>query len=68
MDCSLLSHLGRKAKMKVTVYFGKTAIVVPCKDGKISVRELIQQAAQRYIKAKEKVSKTFFSSLLFVTC
>ncbi|XP_040213222.1 partitioning defective 3 homolog B isoform X2 [Rana temporaria] len=40
--------------MKVTVCFGKTAIVVPCKDGKFSVRELIQQAAQRYIKAKEK--------------
>ncbi|XP_066432172.1 partitioning defective 3 homolog B isoform X2 [Eleutherodactylus coqui] len=40
--------------MKVTVCFGKTGIVVPCKDGKISVRELIQQAAQRYIKAKEK--------------
>ncbi|XP_068101110.1 partitioning defective 3 homolog B isoform X2 [Hyperolius riggenbachi] len=40
--------------MKVTVCFAKTAIVVPCKDGKISVRELIQQAAQRYIKAKEK--------------
>ncbi|XP_044158553.1 partitioning defective 3 homolog B isoform X2 [Bufo gargarizans] len=41
--------------MKVTVCFGKTGIVVPCKDGEISVRELIQQAAQRYIKAKEKV-------------
>lgn len=40
--------------MKVIVCFGKTGIVVPCKDGKISVRELIQQAAQRYIKAKEK--------------
>lgn len=46
--------LARKAKMKVTVCFGKTAIVVPCKDGKFSIRELIQQAAQRYIKAKEK--------------
>ncbi|XP_053327691.1 partitioning defective 3 homolog B isoform X2 [Spea bombifrons] len=40
--------------MKVTVCFGKTAIVVPCKDGKMSMRELIQQAAQRYIKAREK--------------
>ncbi|KAM4024912.1 partitioning defective 3 homolog B isoform 2-T2 [Anomaloglossus baeobatrachus] len=40
--------------MKVTVCFGKTGIVVPCKDGKISVRELIQQAAQRFIKATEK--------------
>ncbi|XP_018094499.1 partitioning defective 3 homolog B isoform X1 [Xenopus laevis] len=40
--------------MKVTVCFGKTGIVVPCKDGKMSVRDLIQQAAQRFIKAKEK--------------
>ncbi|KAM8933362.1 partitioning defective 3 homolog B [Pelodytes ibericus] len=40
--------------MKVTVCFGKTGIVVPCKDGRLSVRELIQQAAQRYIKAREK--------------
>ncbi|KAM4698421.1 partitioning defective 3 homolog B [Rhinophrynus dorsalis] len=40
--------------MKVTVCFGKTGIVVPCKDGKLTVRELIQQAAQRYIKAREK--------------
>nr|DBA20048.1 TPA: hypothetical protein GDO54_015789 [Pyxicephalus adspersus] len=45
--------------MKVTVFFGKTAIVVPCKDGKISMRELIQQAAQRYIKAKEKLIAVF---------
>nr|XP_033800920.1 partitioning defective 3 homolog B isoform X2 [Geotrypetes seraphini] len=41
--------------MKVTICFGKTGIVVPCKDGKFSVRELIQQAAQRYIKAREKL-------------
>ncbi|XP_030065754.1 partitioning defective 3 homolog B isoform X2 [Microcaecilia unicolor] len=40
--------------MKVTVCFGKTGIVVPCKDGRLSVRELIQQAVQRYIKTKEK--------------
>ncbi|XP_053554634.1 partitioning defective 3 homolog B isoform X2 [Bombina bombina] len=40
--------------MKATVCFGKTGIVVPCKDGKMTVKELIQQAAQRYIKAKEK--------------
>ncbi|XP_075464665.1 partitioning defective 3 homolog B isoform X2 [Ascaphus truei] len=40
--------------MKVTVCFGNTGIVVPCKNGKMIVRELIQQAAQRYIKAREK--------------
>uniref|UniRef100_A0A6I8Q345 Partitioning defective 3 homolog B n=1 Tax=Xenopus tropicalis TaxID=8364 RepID=A0A6I8Q345_XENTR len=45
--------------MKVTVCFGKTGIVVPCKDGKMSVRELIQQAAQRFIKAKEKIIAVF---------
>uniref|UniRef100_A0A8C5PCR6 Par-3 family cell polarity regulator beta n=1 Tax=Leptobrachium leishanense TaxID=445787 RepID=A0A8C5PCR6_9ANUR len=40
--------------MKVTVCFGNTGIVVPCKDGRLSVKELIQQAAQRFIKAREK--------------
>ncbi|XP_048340291.1 partitioning defective 3 homolog B isoform X1 [Sphaerodactylus townsendi] len=40
--------------MKVTVCFGKTGIVVPCKDGQIQVRELTQQALQRYLRTKEK--------------
>uniref|UniRef100_A0A8C4W2B9 Par-3 family cell polarity regulator beta n=1 Tax=Gopherus evgoodei TaxID=1825980 RepID=A0A8C4W2B9_9SAUR len=40
--------------MKVTVSFGKTGIVVPCKDGRLSVRDLTQQALQRYLKTKEK--------------
>ncbi|KAG8558791.1 hypothetical protein GDO81_017151 [Engystomops pustulosus] len=52
--------------MKVTVCFGKTGIVVPCKDGKISVRELIQQAAQRYIKAKEKDKKETSDTLRII--
>ncbi|CAI5761914.1 partitioning defective 3 homolog B isoform X1 [Podarcis lilfordi] len=40
--------------MKVTVCFGKTGIVVPCKDGQIPVRDLTQQALQRYLRTKEK--------------
>lgn len=42
--------------MKVTVCFGRTGIVVPCKEGQLRVRELTQQALQRYLKAREKVS------------
>ncbi|XP_072476198.1 partitioning defective 3 homolog B isoform X3 [Notamacropus eugenii] len=40
--------------MKVTVCFGRMGIVVPCKDGQLRVRDLTQQALQRYLKAKEK--------------
>uniref|UniRef100_A0A8C5KPR5 Partitioning defective 3 homolog B n=1 Tax=Jaculus jaculus TaxID=51337 RepID=A0A8C5KPR5_JACJA len=38
--------------MKVTVCFGRTGIVVPCKDGQLRVRELTQQALQRYLKTR----------------
>lgn len=41
--------------MKVTVCFGRTGIVVPCKDGQLRVRDLTQQALQRYRRAQEKV-------------
>ncbi|XP_068804156.1 partitioning defective 3 homolog B isoform X3 [Struthio camelus] len=41
--------------MKVTVCFGRTGIVVPCKDGRLRVRDLTQQALQRYRKAQEKL-------------
>uniref|UniRef100_UPI00358E51C6 partitioning defective 3 homolog isoform X2 n=1 Tax=Myxine glutinosa TaxID=7769 RepID=UPI00358E51C6 len=37
--------------MKVTVCFGRTRIVVPCGDGRLSVRDLIVQATTRYRKA-----------------
>lgn len=40
--------------MKVTVCFGRTCIVVPCKEGQLRVRELTGQAVQRYLKAREK--------------
>ncbi|XP_030641799.1 partitioning defective 3 homolog B [Chanos chanos] len=39
--------------MKVTVTFGRTGVVVPCKDG-WTVRDLIQQATQRYRKLLEQ--------------
>ncbi|XP_041119209.1 partitioning defective 3 homolog B-like [Polyodon spathula] len=39
--------------MKVTVSFGRTGVVVPCRN-EWTVRELIQQATQRYIKTLEK--------------
>uniref|UniRef100_A0AAY4ALR7 PDZ domain-containing protein n=1 Tax=Denticeps clupeoides TaxID=299321 RepID=A0AAY4ALR7_9TELE len=42
--------------MKVTVCFGRTRVVVPCGDGNIKVRALIQQAAMRYRKAIAKDS------------
>nr|CAI24823.1 ortholog of human amyotrophic lateral sclerosis 2 (juvenile) chromosome region, candidate 19 (ALS2CR19) [Mus musculus] len=40
--------------MKVTVCFGRTGIVVPCKDGQLRVRELTQQALQRYLKTRDQ--------------
>uniref|UniRef100_W5L7A1 PDZ domain-containing protein n=1 Tax=Astyanax mexicanus TaxID=7994 RepID=W5L7A1_ASTMX len=39
--------------MKVTVSFGRTGVVVPCKDGWM-VRDLIEQATQRYRKIVEQ--------------
>ncbi|XP_053349791.1 partitioning defective 3 homolog isoform X2 [Clarias gariepinus] len=42
--------------MKVTVCFGRTRVVVPCGDGNIKVRSLIQQAIMRYRKAIAKDS------------
>ncbi|CAL9689573.1 unnamed protein product [Knipowitschia caucasica] len=40
--------------MKVTVCFGRTRVVVPCGEGELKVRALIQQAAVRYRKAISK--------------
>ncbi|KAM9712686.1 partitioning defective 3 homolog isoform 2-T2 [Menidia menidia] len=40
--------------MKVTVCFGRTRVVVPCGDGNIRVRSLVEQAAMRYKKAIAK--------------
>lgn len=45
-------------KMKVTVTFGRTGVVVPCKEG-WTVRDLIHQATQRYRKLLEQVRGHF---------
>lgn len=58
------------ATMKVTVTFGQTGVVVPCKEG-WTVRELIQQATQRYRKLLEQVSSIqvlLYSQLPRVIC
>lgn len=44
-----------RGRMKVTVCFGRTGIVVPCKDGQLRVSELTQQALQRYLKTRDQV-------------
>uniref|UniRef100_A0A673JZ63 Par3/HAL N-terminal domain-containing protein n=1 Tax=Sinocyclocheilus rhinocerous TaxID=307959 RepID=A0A673JZ63_9TELE len=52
--------------MKVTVTFGRTGVVVPCKEG-WTVRDLIQQATQRYRKLLEQVSTLpFFFTLVLI--
>lgn len=42
--------------MKVTVTFGDTAVVVPCKAG-WNVRDLMEQATRRYRRILEQVKK-----------
>lgn len=51
--------------MKVTVTFGQTGVVVPCKDG-WTVRDLIQQATLRYRKLLEQVRFIKLSFLFFI--
>lgn len=41
--------------MKVTVTFGDTAVVVPCKSG-WTVRDLVEQATRRYRRIVEQVT------------
>uniref|UniRef100_A0A3Q3FLD6 Ras-associating domain-containing protein n=1 Tax=Labrus bergylta TaxID=56723 RepID=A0A3Q3FLD6_9LABR len=38
--------------MKVTVTFGDTSVVVPCKPG-WTVRDLVEQAARRYRRVEQ---------------
>lgn len=42
--------------MKVTVCFGSIRILVPCRNGDLTVKELINEATRRYKKAAGKVS------------
>lgn len=45
--------------MKVTVCFGRVKVLVPCGDGELLVREVIEKAITRYKKAVGKVSTQF---------
>lgn len=49
--------------MKVTVTFGDTAVVVPCKAG-WTVRELIEQATRRHRRIVEQVNTLTADSYL----
>lgn len=51
--------------MKVTVCFGPVSVVVPCGNGDILVRDLINQAVTRYRKASNKV--LFYSQFISST-
>ncbi|XP_075255941.1 uncharacterized protein LOC142348460 isoform X5 [Convolutriloba macropyga] len=55
--------------MKVSVAFGEKRVVVPCRDGTLTIRELVEEASRRYRKAnsmKPDVSSPF-SGLLVET-
>lgn len=45
----------RTSEMKVTVCFGSVRVVVPCGEGELLVRDLMQKATTRYKKAIAKV-------------
>lgn len=47
--------------MKVTVTFGDTAVVVPCKAG-WTVRDLVEQATRRYRRIVEQVTITIWQT------
>jgi len=44
--------------MKVTVCFGDVRVVVPCGNGRCRVRDLVDDAVDRYQKALPKVRVT----------
>ena len=48
---------GRTGEMKVTVCFGSVRVVVPCGEGELLVRDLMQKATTRYKKAIAKVRR-----------
>lgn len=49
--------------MKLTVSFGGTKVVVPCGDGGMSVRDLIEKALHRYKKSVSRDSTPLSQSL-----
>jgi len=53
--------------MKVTVCFDRVRVIVPCGDGELPVRDLINKAVVRYRKAIGKVNievQTLASNLI----
>ena len=42
--------------MRIQVLFNSTSVLVPCGDGKLSVRELVEKAIDRYKKVLNKAS------------
>ena len=57
-SCAGPAGLPAPARMKVTVCFGPVRVVVPCGDGDILVKDLINQATVRYKKASGKVRES----------
>lgn len=50
--------------MKVTVNFDNVRVIVPCGDGDLLVRDLMQLAITRYKKATAKVNFQTFLNIL----
>ena len=57
-----------KIKMKVTISFDETKIVVPCGDGDITVRQLTNLAVTRYKKAIGKPNNFWVSVSNLKSC
>ena len=49
------SQVMSKARLRISVKFGETKLLVPCGDGAITVDELIEKAIGRYKKHKKMV-------------
>lgn len=50
--------------MKLTVCFGQVKVIVPCGDGDLTVKDLIEKATSRYIKASLQVCSYGFSKTI----
>ncbi len=51
------------SRMKLTVCYGHVKVIVPCGEGRLDVKSLIEKATTRYRKATNKV--TFMSGFTF---
>lgn len=50
--------------MKVTVCFGAVRVVVPCGNGELLVKDLVQESIRRYKKATGKVSDISYKLII----